>query len=80
MKKILLIAAMALSLIGSDSALAQPNSAGAVRAACGADIRSLCAGIQPGGGRIIQCMREKRDQLSAGCKDALTAVRRQRQR
>ena len=80
MMKILLIAAMALSLIGLDSALAQPNSAGTVRAACGADIRSLCAGIQPGGGRIIQCMREKRDQLSPGCKDALTAVRRQRQR
>ena len=58
-------------------ALALPASAqgaapsGDVRQACMADIRSLCAGITPGGGRIKQCMIEKHDQLSQGCRDAL---------
>jgi hypothetical protein len=35
----------------------------------------LCAGVFPGGGRIKQCMIEKRDQLSEACKTALLAAR-----
>jgi arylformamidase len=31
----------------------------------------LCAGVQPGGGRIRDCMKEHRAQLSAGCKMAI---------
>jgi hypothetical protein len=58
----------------SDPAVAQ-----AVRAACAADARALCAGVQPGGGRIVQCMRDKRDSLSEGCRDALVAARQQSQ-
>jgi hypothetical protein len=42
-----------------------------VRQACGSDVRSLCSGIMPGGGRIKQCMIDKFDQLSDGCKAAL---------
>jgi hypothetical protein len=42
-----------------------------LRQACGGDVRSLCSGIMPGGGRIKQCMIEKSDQLSDGCKAAL---------
>jgi len=44
-----------------------------VRDACLADVRSLCAGVTPGGGRIKQCMTEKRDQVSTGCRQALAA-------
>lgn len=56
------------------------NPAGrALRAACMADIRSLCGDVQSGGGRIAQCMRGKREQLSQGCKAALLAARHQRQ-
>lgn len=46
-----------------------------VRSACQADIRKLCAGIRPGGGRIQNCFREKQDQVSTGCKAALAAMR-----
>lgn len=42
-----------------------------VRSACGADIRTLCAGVQPGGGRIVQCIASNAASLSAGCKDVL---------
>jgi hypothetical protein len=56
------------------------NPAGkAVRQACMADIKSLCDGIQPGGGRIQQCIRGKREQLSAGCKSAMMEARQQKQ-
>lgn len=41
------------------------------RSACGADIRTLCAGIQPGGGRVVQCIASNAASLSPGCKDVL---------
>ncbi|MGY4628043.1 cysteine rich repeat-containing protein [Bradyrhizobium sp. USDA 4486] len=42
-----------------------------VRSACGADIRSLCTGVAPGGGRIIQCISNQAASLSPACKDVL---------
>lgn len=41
------------------------------RGACKADYDKFCAGITPGGGKIIACLNDKRDQLSATCKSAL---------
>lgn len=41
------------------------------RSACGADIRTLCAGVQPGGGRIVQCIASNAASLSPGCRDVL---------
>ncbi|MCK1360641.1 cysteine rich repeat-containing protein [Bradyrhizobium sp. 199] len=41
------------------------------RGACKADYDKFCAGIAPGGGKIIACLNDKRDQLSATCKTAL---------
>lgn len=41
------------------------------RGACKADYDKFCAGIAPGGGRVIACLNDKRDQLSATCKAAL---------
>lgn len=42
-----------------------------VRSACGADIRRLCAGMAPGGGRIVQCVASNAASLSPACKDVL---------
>ncbi|WP_128923153.1 hypothetical protein [Bradyrhizobium guangxiense] len=42
-----------------------------VRSACGADIRTLCASVAPGGGRIIQCISSNAASLSPACKDVL---------
>lgn len=39
------------------------------RAAC--NTASLCSGVQPGGGRIIQCLREHKSEVSTKCKIAL---------
>ena len=44
---------------------------GGVRGACMTDIKTLCGSVQPGGGRIRDCIREHRAQLSDGCKMAL---------
>lgn len=50
----------------------------AARMACRADAQKLCQGVQPGGGRIMQCMRDHRDALSEDCKAALMNARAHR--
>ena len=47
--------------------------------ACKADRQTYCADVEKGGGRVMACMREHADKLSPGCKDALVALRAQRQ-
>ena len=41
------------------------------RAACESDIQKLCSGVQPGGGRIFACLKQHKDQVSDGCKQAV---------
>jgi sRNA-binding protein len=43
-----------------------------MRSACGGDIRTLCAGVAPGGGRIMQCIANRAADLSPACRDVLT--------
>ncbi|WP_426437831.1 cysteine rich repeat-containing protein [Bradyrhizobium genosp. P] len=42
-----------------------------LRSACGGDVRSICGGVQPGGGRIIQCLATNAGSLSPACRDVL---------
>lgn len=48
----------------------------AVAAACRADIRKFCSGVEPGGGRIAACLGAKERELASGCRSALDSVRR----
>ena len=71
------LAALAVTLAVAPVALAQ---GGATLAACKGDIEKLCPSVQPGGGRIGECLKAHRDQLSVGCKRAIVqemAARRQ---
>ncbi len=54
------------------SALAQ-DSLAAIRAACAADAQKFCAAVQPGGGRIVACLKEHKDSLSDRCKQGRRA-------
>jgi hypothetical protein len=61
------------ALLGVPVAFAQtgsPEGEGVAkfRAACGQDYRRLCTGVQPGGGRILQCFQAHRDEVSTSCK------------
>ena len=42
-----------------------------LRSACGGDVRSLCAGVAPGGGRIVQCLAGNAASLSPACTEVL---------
>jgi hypothetical protein len=60
----------ALVPLATGPAAAQ-DQRGALRTACSADFRQLCSGVSPGGGRIINCLRDNGDKLTPGCKTAL---------
>jgi hypothetical protein len=52
-------------------AWAQDNAALAVlRAGCTNDAQKFCANVEPGGGRILQCLKDHKDSLSDQCKQA----------
>jgi hypothetical protein len=58
----------AVILLLPNLAMAAP---GLLKGACGDDMKALCGSVQPGGGRIRDCMREHRAQLSNACKIAI---------
>ena len=41
------------------------------RAACKTDIQKLCPGVQPDGGRILACLKQHKDEVSDGCRQAV---------
>jgi hypothetical protein len=43
-----------------------------LRSACGGDVRALCGGVPPGGGRIMQCLAAQAASLSPACTDVLS--------
>jgi hypothetical protein len=52
-----------------------PEQRQAIGTACRSDIQKLCSGIQPGGGRIAACMREKMSEASPPCREAMAKAR-----
>lgn len=74
-----LIAAFLLSL----AAISFPGSILAAQAAtplalCKADAERICPGIAPGGGKIIGCLKQHKDEVSVGCAKALKALKAKR--
>jgi hypothetical protein len=55
--------AVMLSVL-STAALAQTA---AERAACSADVKTFCAGLMPGGGRLLNCLADHKDKISPTC-------------
>ena len=73
-----LLAALGFAAAGSGTAMAQAQApamsraqARAVAQACRPDANRLCPGVQPGGGRILACLRNQAPQLSPTCRGAL---------
>jgi hypothetical protein len=43
-----------------------------LRSACGIDVRTLCGGVAPGGGRLMQCLVAQSASLSPDCRGVLS--------
>ena len=60
----------------SSGALAQDSAkAGKGRGPCAEDAKKLCAGMEPGGGRIARCMKEHEAELSPACQSQMKAAK-----
>lgn len=44
---------------------------GAMKDACKEDAKKLCHDTRPGGGRIMQCLKQHEDELSPACKEKM---------
>ena len=42
-------------------------------AACKPDFEKFCQGVEPGGGRVIECLSKHKSELSAECQKVVTA-------
>ena len=56
-------------LLSGSVAMAQPTEK-----PCASDIKTICAGIQPGEGRIKACIKSHWNDLSPSCQDRLLTV------
>lgn len=73
-------AALALALLAAGPALAEDAPQQPVKAkhACRPDVQRLCADVQPGGGRILACLKGHSADLSPDCTTALAAMEARR--
>jgi Cysteine rich repeat len=61
-----------VTLLSATSGMAQSAAMqSAAMKACGGDVKSLCAGIQPGDGRVKACIKSHFSDVSAPCQAVL---------
>ena len=72
----LLSAGLAVSFLFAVPVKAQ---GGDLKTYCLSDIERLCKGIEPGGGRIIKCLKANKKEMSVGCAQALQKLKAKRQ-
>src|SRR4030081_1951709 len=72
------IAVLAGSLLRLQSSAAQTTSPqpSDARTACASDVQKLCAGVPAGGGRVLACLKQHKDEVSDGCKQGILAAMR----
>ena len=63
----LIVSSVSFSLI---AAAQSTDQLAAIRTACADDAKKFCSSVQPGGGRVIACLKEHKDSLSAACRQA----------
>ena len=51
------------------------GSANPMSAACGRELQQFCSGVEPGQGRLVQCLDARRSELSEGCRSYLQPAR-----
>src|SRR5579863_9645337 len=71
-----LLAVAIIQAVGAQEAPLVPATLlNELRAACQNDAQKLCSGTQPGGGRILSCLVQHKDDVSDACKQAFMKAR-----
>ena len=68
--RLLVTVVVLATALGPGVAMAQTA---AERAACQADFEKFCPGVEPGGGRIVECLAKQLDKLMPECKTVVEA-------
>lgn len=66
-------AVLSLSLLAGQPAAAFDQ---AVLTYCKDDVARLCAGVQMGGGRILECLKGHKEEMSVGCAQGLAKMKK----
>ena len=69
----LIVASLSLAVIWLPGST---QAANAPLALCKADAERICAGIAPGDGKIIACLKQHKNEVSVGCAKALKTTKK----
>ena len=65
------LAVLSMVIFGPQTANAQRGAL----AACKADAEKICPGVTPGGGKLIECLKQHQDDVTIGCAKELKAIK-----
>ena len=71
----MLIRQLTVASLLSLAVISPGSTAKAPLALCQADAERICSGVAPGGGKIIACLKQHKDEVSVGCTKALKALK-----
>ena len=71
---ITMLFAVVSAVAQTDSPAAGARGGGKFRAACSEDLQRFCVGVQPGGGRLVQCLSSRTSELSTACGNMIAAI------
>jgi hypothetical protein len=71
----LLPAAFIASCLLFAPAKAQAGEMEDLRTYCKSDIERLCPGVEPGGGRLVKCLKANEKEMTVGCAMALKKLK-----
>ena len=63
-----------VAIAQTDRTSSVPNG-GAFRVVCDGDLQRFCSGVQPGGGRLIECLSAHTAELSDACANVVASAR-----
>ncbi len=72
MKKYLIAVLFAAPLLAPATSTANER---ALMKFCKADAERLCPGVEPGGGRILKCLKANKEEMTVGCAQALKGLK-----
>jgi hypothetical protein len=70
----LALASAVLTAVAAEPQMEQEREL--IRTYCKSDVERLCKGVEPGGGRIKDCLKTHENEMSVGCAKALQELKK----